>query len=85
MYMEVLSATDWTNNTSFSPNYFYEIKKEGLNAKIKALSYYDGALRKYPHPRSTNTIEALATLRGSQAKLEYAEAFITAFERETYE
>lgn len=85
MYMEVLSATDWANNISFSPNYFYEIKKEGLNAKIKALSYYDGALRKYPHPRSTNTIEALATLRGSQAKLEYAEAFMTAFERETYE
>ena len=64
-----------------------EIKKymymEVLSAT--ALSYYDGALRKYPHPRSTNTIEALATLRGSQAKLEYAEAFITAFERETYE
>lgn len=85
MYMEVLSAIDWANNISFSPNYFYEIKKEGLNAKIKALSYYDGALRKYPHSRSINTIEALATLRGSQAKLEYAEAYITAFERETYE
>ena len=85
LYMEVLSATDWINNLSFSPNYFFEIKKEGMDAKIRALSFYDGALRNYPHPRSINTIEALATLRGSQSKLEYAEGFIIAFERETYE
>ena len=85
MYMEVLSSTDWINNDSFSPNYFYEINKDGLDAKIKALSCYDNALREYPHSRSKETIEALATLRGSQAKLNYAEGFIIAFERDKNE
>lgn len=82
MYMEVLSSTDWIVNESFSPNYFYEIKKVGVDAKIKALSNYEGALRSYPHPRSEDVIKALATYRGSQVKLKYAEAFIIGFERE---
>jgi len=85
MYMEVLSSTDWMNNEYFAPNYFYEIKKEGLDAKIKALSFYDGALRDYPHPRSKEAINALSILRGSQVKLNYAESFIVAFERQKNE
>lgn len=85
MYMEVLSATDWMTNTSFVPNYFYEIKESGVEVKIKALESYEGALRDYPHPRSKETIEALATYRGSQVGLNYAEAFILAFERDNNE
>ena len=81
MYMEVLSSTDWVPNDCFCPNYFYEINKNGVEAKIRALSFYDGSLREYPHSRSKETIEALAKLRGSQAKLDHAEAFIVAFER----
>ena len=85
MYMEVLSSTDWVPNDYFCPNYFYEINKSGLESKIKALSFYEGAIREYPHSRSIETIEALAKLRGSQAKLNYAEAFIIAFERDKNE
>ena len=85
MYMEVLSSTDWIPGESFSPNYFYEINESGIDAKIKALSNYEGALRNYPHPRCKETIKALATLRGSQVKLKYAEAFIIGFERHTNE
>lgn len=81
MYMEVLSSTDWSPNNCFCPNYFYEINKSGVEAKINALSFYDGALKEYPHSRSKETIEALARLRGSQANLNYAEAFMIAFER----
>ncbi len=82
MYMEVLSSTDWANNYAFNPNYYYEINKEGIDRKIMALAKYEGALRKYPHPRSEETIKSLAVYRGSQMKLNYAEAFIIAFERE---
>ena len=45
------------------------------NNEVEALSKYDGALRKYPHPRSKESITSLATYRGSQMKLNYAESF----------
>ena len=85
MYMEVLSSTDWMINQAFAPNYFYEINKDGLEMMIKALSKYDGAIREYPHPRSKESITSLATYRGSQARLNYAEAFIIAFDRDKNE
>jgi len=81
LYMEVLSSTDWSFEDSFKPNYFYEIGLFGIDNKIKALSIYEGALRKYPHPRSIENIKALVTYRGSQAKLNYAEAFVSIFRR----
>lgn len=82
MYMEVLSSTDWITNSAFSPNFFYEIHKEGLNKKIEALSKYENVIRNNPHPRSIENITALANLRGCQSKFDYAEGFIIAFERE---
>lgn len=82
MYMEVLSSTDWITNDSFSPNYFYEINQEGLEYKIMALEKYEGAIRQYPHSRSIENIKALATIRGAQSNLNYAESFIIAFERD---
>lgn len=81
MYMEVLSSTDWITNDSFSPNYFYEINEEALEFKIKALEKYEGAIREYPHSRSIKNIKSLATIRGAQSNLNYAESFIIAFER----
>ena len=54
-YMEVLSAAEWSLNSSmnrFMPNMFVEVGDEGINAKIKALSAYSGVMRPYPHPRS---------------------------------
>ncbi len=82
MYMEVLSSTDWALNNSFKPNYFYEINEDGLAKKIESLKLYDGALRRFPHPRSEENIKALATYRACQSKLNYAESFMVAFERE---
>lgn len=83
LYMEVPSSTEWSFDTSanrFTPNYFVEIGKEGVKLKIKALSAYKGVMRPYPHPRSNEALECLATYRGCQAGLNYAEAFETAFE-----
>lgn len=82
MYMEVLSSTDWIINEAFIPNYFFEIGEEGVEKKIEALSFYDNAIRNFPHPRSKENIKALATTRGCQSKQNYSEAFIIAFERE---
>lgn len=77
-YMEVGSATDWCLNNAFNPyrpNIYVEVGKEGVDAKIKALSMYRGVMRPYPHPRSNEAIEGLAAWRGSQAGCMYAETF----------
>jgi len=78
MYMEVPSSTDWSFDNSlnhFSPNYFVEIGTGGVESKIKALNLYSGAMRQYPHPRSAESIRALAIYRGSCAGCDMAEAF----------
>ena len=84
LYMEVPSSTEWSFDTSanrFSPNYFVEIGREGVDIKIKALSAYKGVMRPYPHPRSNEALEGLAAYRGVQAGCFYAEAFECAFKR----
>lgn len=84
LYMEVPSSTEWSFDTSanrFSPNYFVEIGKEGVEVKIEALSAYKGVMRPYPHPRSNEALEGLAAYRGVQAGCNYAEAFECAFKR----
>ena len=77
-YMEVPSCTEWKINNAmqiFNPNGFVEVGKEGVYAKIKALSMYRGVMRPYPHPRSAEYITGLAAVRGSQWGVNYAEAF----------
>ena len=77
-YMEVPSCTEWAINSAmnlFVPNCYVEVGKEGVDAKIKALSMYRGVMRPYPHPRSAEYITGLAAMRGGQWGLDYAEAF----------
>lgn len=83
-YMEVGSASDWNLNSAFNafrPNVYVEIGKEGVDAKVKALSMYRGVMRPYPHPRSNEAMEGLAAWRGSQTGCMYAEAFECAMRR----
>lgn len=83
-YMEINSSTDWSLNTTlkqFTPNTYFEIGTEGLEKKLKALSFYRGVMRPYPHPRSNEVLKALAVYRGSQAGLNHAEAFECVFKR----
>ena len=83
-YMEVPSCTEWALNTAFNrfqPNVFVEVGKEGVEAKIKALSMYRGVMRPYPHPRSVEAIEGFAAYRGCQSGSNYAEAFEIAMKR----
>ena len=68
-YMEVGSASDWNVNSAlnaFRPNIYVGIGKEGIDAKVKALSMYRGVMRPYPHPRSAEAMEGLSAWRGSQ-------------------
>lgn len=84
LYMEVPSSTEWSFDTSanrFTPNYFVEIGKEGVDIKVQALAKYKGVMRLYPHPRSLEALEGLAAYRGAQAGCNYAEAFECAFQR----
>ena len=77
-YMEVLSSTEWSLDSSsnrFTPNCFVEIGEFGVDLKIKALSEYKGVMREFPHPRSVEAITGLAAYRGSQSGCNYAEAF----------
>ena len=77
-YMEVPSCTEWKINNAmqdFVPNCYVEVGKEGVDAKIKALSMYRGVMRPYPHPRSAEYITGLAAVRGSQWGVNYAESY----------
>ena len=76
MAMEVVSETDFsTYNNGFVPNYYVDIS-DFLDKKIKIAKTYQGELRNCPFPRSAENIEALATIRGSQAGCRYAESFL---------
>jgi len=73
---EVLSETEWNENErSFNPNYFVSLNKKDINNKIKAFLKYKSQIKKFPHSRSIETIMNLSKIRGSQAFMEYAEAF----------
>lgn len=77
-FMEVLSSTEWSVNTSmnrFQPNTFIEIGEDNINIKIAALATYRDVMRSYPHPRSSEAIKGLAAYRGAQSGCNYAEAF----------
>lgn len=84
LFMEVLSATDWSVNSAmdrFMPNTFVEVGKDAVERKIEALSMYRGVMRAYPHPRSPEALMGLAAYRGGQSGCVYAEAFQSAFRR----
>jgi LmbE family N-acetylglucosaminyl deacetylase len=75
---ETLSETEWARpgaDTVFQPTVFIDIEPF-LEQKIEAMSCYQSKLVPAPHPRSLETIRALARLRGSTAHLEAAEAFM---------
>jgi N-acetylglucosamine malate deacetylase 1 len=74
---EVLSSTEWAFHQPdgvFSPNCFVGMEAY-LDRKLEAMAAYQSEVRRFPSPRSLESIRYLARLRGSQAGLEAAEAF----------
>lgn len=82
LHMEILSSTDWqfaSYQSPFNPDTYVEMGPDYLARKWQALSAYRGVTRPYPHPRSRESVEAQAVLRGSESGLDRAEAFVTGF------
>ncbi len=74
---ETVSSSEWTqctNDKTFKPNYFVDIK-DTINDKLNALYHYDVEMRPFPHPRSYEGIKYLSRVRGMTVGVEYAEAF----------
>lgn len=85
MFCESAGATEWALDSSknrFTPNYYVEIGREGLEIKLKAHHAYSGVPRPYPHPYSPEAYEGLAAYRGAQCGGKYAEAFQCVFRSE---
>lgn len=75
---EVISETDFaiaTAENAFIPNVFVDIT-EFRDEKMDILNLYKCELLEDPHTRSFSAIEALQRYRGSQASVQYAEAFM---------
>lgn len=75
---ETLSETEWAppfGDDAFIPTIFIDISAY-LQKKLAAMSCYQSQLKKAPHARSLEAIEAQARLRGSTVHLAAAEAFM---------
>lgn len=72
---EVLSSSEWNLSDPFTPNLFEELSEDNLNKKWEALSCFKGEIRDYPHPRSKIGMKTLASYRGMQIGVSYAEGF----------
>jgi LmbE family N-acetylglucosaminyl deacetylase len=74
---ETLSETEWAApvaEDAFLPSVFVDIT-EFLEKKKQAMTAYRSQLKEFPHPRSLQSMEALARLRGSTIGVPAAEAF----------
>lgn len=71
---ETLSETEW-GHKPFWPNVYVDIRLH-LEKKIEAMKAYASELKMIPHPRSPEGIREKARIRGSEARLLAAEAFM---------
>ncbi len=76
---EVPTATDWgagVTGPAFVPDTYVDVSAS-LDAKLAAYARYGGEVPADPHCRSLRAVEHLACLRGRQAGVQAAEAFVT--------
>ena len=76
---EIISSTDQgfpQNYMKFNPNFYIKLTEEEVNKKIEALQCYGGEINEHPHPRSAEGIRNKALQRGSECRMQYAEAFM---------
>lgn len=80
---EVASSTEWAFG-KFAPAFvadtFVDIAPY-IDLKLTAMDAYEGELREFPHPRSSQALRMLAMERGSRVGLPAAEAFATIWRR----
>lgn len=81
-FMEVPSETEFGLNPAwgkFTPTCYHEVDADDIRKKIDCLYGYDNVIRDNPHPRSIESLTALATIRGTESGYHFAEAFQTVF------
>lgn len=64
-----------TVKSTYSPTVFEEITSKELSDKITAFKFYTTEIKKYPHPRSIESIKNLSMHRGIESGVKNAEAF----------
>ena len=78
LYMfEIASSTEWAFqqfSPVFKPNVFVDIE-ETLPLKLEGMRQYETESRKFPHPRSSEALTAIAQRWGSVVGRKAAEAF----------
>ncbi|TGK51932.1 PIG-L family deacetylase [Leptospira kanakyensis] len=80
-FFEVASSTEWQispNLGGFQPTVYFRLNAKYMEKKKTALSFYGSEMRKFPHARSIEAVEALGMWRGANIGFEYAEAFMCA-------
>ncbi len=70
------SSTGYLKPTRWEPNYFVNLSKKDVEAKIDAIKKYKDEVRPDPHPTSPEVLKALAKVRGSEGGFLYSEAFM---------
>lgn len=79
---ETLSETEWgIPSNLFAPNVYIDIS-DTIEKKVEAMRTYKSELKQPPHPRSIELIRVLARKRGSEVKVNFAEAFMLIRETE---
>lgn len=72
---ETPSSTEWAPRMAgFEPDLLVDIG-DHLDAKIEAFEAYETEIRAYPHPRSAESLRAVAKARGAACGSHAAEAF----------
>jgi N-acetylglucosamine malate deacetylase 1 len=80
---ECLSETEFgfpTQDKAFVPNFFVDVSRY-LGQKKEAMKIYRSEVMEPPFPRSKENLEALARYRGSRIGVDYAEAFMSIYEK----
>lgn len=75
---ETLSETEWampSQNEAFIPTVFEDITNY-FDDKIKAFAFYESQVKTFPHPRSPESMRALAMHRGATVGFHLAESFM---------
>lgn len=78
---ETPSSTEWNYayEKSFIPNAYFDVS-ETFDYKIKGMECYESESACFPHPRSSESLTALAKYRGSNVGCSKAEAFMIMLE-----
>lgn len=78
---ETPSSSEWNFNyyEPFKPNVFFDVT-DTIQSKIDGMACYRSESTTYPHPRSSEALLSLASLRGTSIGVDKAEAFELLFE-----